>query len=124
MLQESIIKQNPDIDWAKQVTWHQWQYVLLDNRENNTKKKRVIDKIRYRGPLAQLLTKFIRSVNAMSTHLFHFRWQAMQFDECKKQLREGDVMHEWISPQIIPIIDKVKFMEDFGAESKQPYILL
>ena len=38
-LQESIIKQNPDIDWAKQVTWHQWQYVLLDNGENNTKKK-------------------------------------------------------------------------------------
>ena len=28
----------------------------------------------------------------MSTHLFHFRWQAMQFDECKKQLQEGDVM--------------------------------
>ena len=60
----------------------------------------------------------------MSTHLFHFRWQAMQFDECKKQLREGDVMLVMDSPQIIPIIDKVKFMEDFGAESKQPYILL
>ena len=28
----------------------------------------------------------------MSTHLLHFHWQAMQFDECKKQLREGDVM--------------------------------
>ena len=28
----------------------------------------------------------------MSTHLFHFHWQAMQFDECKKQLWEGDVM--------------------------------
>ena len=25
-------------------------------------------------------------------HLFHFHWQAMQFDECKKQLQEGDVM--------------------------------
>ena len=25
-------------------------------------------------------------------HLFHFCWQAMQFDECKKQLWEGDVM--------------------------------
>ena len=25
-------------------------------------------------------------------HLFHFCWQAMQFDECKKQLQEGDVM--------------------------------
>ena len=28
----------------------------------------------------------------MSTHLLHFHWQAMQFDECKKQLGEGDVM--------------------------------
>ena len=28
----------------------------------------------------------------MSLHLFHFHWQAMQFNECKKQLREGDVM--------------------------------
>ena len=28
----------------------------------------------------------------MSTHLFHFHWQAMQFDTCKKQLQEGDVM--------------------------------
>ena len=38
-LQESIIKQSPDVDWSKQVTWHQWQYILLDNGENNTKKK-------------------------------------------------------------------------------------
>ena len=38
-LQESIIKQNPDIDWSKQVMWHQWQYILLDNGENDTKKK-------------------------------------------------------------------------------------
>ena len=46
----------------------------------------------YRGPLAWLLKKFIQSVNAMSLHLFHFHWQAMQFSECKKQLQEGDVM--------------------------------
>ena len=88
MLQESIIKQNPDVDWSK----HQWQYILLDSGENDTKKKQIINKIRYRGPLARLLTKFIESVNVMSTHLFHFSWQAMQFDECKKQLWEGDVM--------------------------------
>ena len=44
-LQESIIKQNPDIDWAKQVTWHQWQYVLLDNGENNTKKSESLTKL-------------------------------------------------------------------------------
>ena len=91
-LKESIIKQNPEVDWSKQVMWHQWQYTLLDTGEKDGKKKQVIDKIRYRGPLAWLLMKFIQSVNAMSLHLLHFHWQAMQFDECKKQLQEGDVM--------------------------------
>ena len=31
ILQESIIKQNPDVHWSKQVMWHQWQYILLNN---------------------------------------------------------------------------------------------
>ena len=39
MLQESIIKLNSDVDWSKQVMWHQWQYILLDNGDNDTKKK-------------------------------------------------------------------------------------
>ena len=39
MLQESIIKLNSDVDWNKQVTWHQWQYILLDNGDSDTKKK-------------------------------------------------------------------------------------
>ena len=39
MLQESIIKQNSDVDWSKQVTWHQWQNILSDNWESDTKKK-------------------------------------------------------------------------------------
>ena len=37
-LQESIIEQNPDVDWSKQVTWHQWQYKLLNNGEKTKKK--------------------------------------------------------------------------------------
>ena len=28
----------------------------------------------------------------MSVHLFHFRWQALQFDEAKKQLQIGDIL--------------------------------
>ena len=34
MLQESIIKLNSDVDWSKQ-----WQYILLDNGDSDTKKK-------------------------------------------------------------------------------------
>ena len=48
--------------------------------------------MRYRGTIAELLSRFINSVNHMSIHLFHFRWQAFRFDECKKQLQDGDVL--------------------------------
>ena len=97
--QESIRRQNPEINWDQEVTWHQWRNVIVG--ENNTdslpnkkqdKKRKILDKVRYRGTLAQLLTLFITSLSQISVHLFHFRWQAFQFDECKKQLKYGDVL--------------------------------
>ena len=36
------------------------------------KKRRILDKVRYRGTLAQLLTLFITSLSQISVHLFHF----------------------------------------------------
>ena len=53
-----------------------------DNKQE--KPKRILDKVRYRGTIAELLSRLVNSVNHMSIHLFHFRWQAYQFDECKK----------------------------------------
>ena len=96
-LQESIIKQNPDVDWNQVVTWHQWKNLSIGDTENSSdnkqeKQKRILDKVQYRGTLAELLSLFIKSVNHMSIHLFHFRWQAFQFDECKKQLQDGDIL--------------------------------
>ena len=38
-LQESIIKQNPEANWTKHVTWHQWQSILVDTGEKDGKKK-------------------------------------------------------------------------------------
>ena len=96
-LQESIIKQKPDLDWNQVVTWHQWKNLSMGETENSSdnkqeKPKRILDKVRYRGTIAELLSRFINSVNHMSIHLFHFRWQAFQFDECKKQLQDGDIL--------------------------------
>ena len=34
MLQESIIKQNPKVNWM----WHQWKYILVDTGEKDIKK--------------------------------------------------------------------------------------
>ena len=38
-VQESIIKQNPEVNWTKQVIWHQWQSILVDTGEKDGKKK-------------------------------------------------------------------------------------
>ena len=38
-LQESITKQNPEVNWTKQVTWHQWRYILVDTGKKDSKKK-------------------------------------------------------------------------------------
>ena len=39
-LQESIIKQNPEVNWTKQVMWHQWQYILVDTGEKMARKNK------------------------------------------------------------------------------------
>ena len=38
-LQESIIKQNPEVNWTEQVMWHQWKYILVDTGGKDGKKK-------------------------------------------------------------------------------------
>ena len=68
------------------MTWHQLKNLSLGENENSSdnkkeKPKRILEKVRYRGTIAELLS-----------HLFHFCWQAFQFDECKKQLQVGDVL--------------------------------
>lgn len=108
-LQEKIIQENPNLDWSREVNWSQWVCRTVPNKnsdepdsagdelanDGNKSKKgkyRVTDKVRYRGTRAQLLALFIHQLSGMSKHQFHFRWQAMQFDECKKQLQDGDVL--------------------------------
>ena len=57
-------------------------------------------------------------------HLFHFYWQAMQFDECKKQLWEGDVMLIMDFSTNYSHHKQGEIHGTFGAEGKQPSILL
>ena len=34
ILQESIIKQNSDVDWDQEVMWHQWKYILQEGQND------------------------------------------------------------------------------------------
>ena len=87
--QEALVRMNRDVIWSKSVVWHQWEKV--DSANPNVKKKS-FDKIRYTGPLSTLLTKYIQSLHKISVHMFDFRWQAFQFNECKKLLQNGDCL--------------------------------
>ena len=85
-LQQKIVDENVGIDWSSKVVWHQWEVVKEEGERNR------VDKIRYTGDLATLLAVFCVAVQHLSTHLFHFRWQAYQFEVAKTQLQAGDVL--------------------------------
>lgn len=87
--QDALCKMNTHVDWSKPAVWHQWEKV---QSENSNIKKKSFDKIRYTGPLSTLLTKYIKSLHKISVHMFDFRWQAFQFNECKKLLEKGDCL--------------------------------
>ena len=110
--QEALRKANVEnhIDWSKIVIWHQWEKVWAnsddDRGDENTQQNDTLDEInekkvkaryqwdkfRYSGTLARLLSLFTMSLDKLSVHMFNFRWQAFQFDECKKLLQVGDVL--------------------------------
>lgn len=109
--QEGLVKANADynVDWSKIVIWHQWEKAEAkdDNKNNDTEKKKdrahgsenktnkprkYWDKFRYSGTLSNLLSLFTQSLHNLSVHMFDFRWQAFQFDECKKLLQHGDCL--------------------------------
>ena len=88
--QEALCRNNTNVAWSKSVVWHQWEKVESANYPKV--KKKSFDKIRYTGPLSTLLTKYIESLHKISVHMFDFRWQAFQFNECKKLLQNGDCL--------------------------------
>ena len=102
-LKESIIEANPQVDWEKIVTWHQWEKVEIDfdsevgpandnEGEKKKQKRKQLDRVLISGTLVELLNSFINSIHRLSVHIFDFRWQAFQYEECKKLLQEGDIL--------------------------------
>ena len=99
---------NDHIEWSKIVVWHQWELFEVsanDDKVDESKKKvkcrtrkqekqrsKQWDKFRYSGQLSQLLSLFTVLLSKLSVHMFNFRWQAFQFDECKRLLNVGDIL--------------------------------
>ncbi len=75
-LKQQIIDNNATYDFRQYVTWHQWR------ADTDPDTGRLVDysKVRFRDTAFKLLDLFSEKVTNMSTHLFHFRWQAAQFE--------------------------------------------
>jgi hypothetical protein len=86
-LQEFVYRNNISMDRSKNVHWVQWEGI---NDANGNK----VDhgRVNHEGDLHTLLQKFYETMFVMSTHLFHFKWQAAQFESIRNKLEEGDIL--------------------------------
>ena len=71
------------------VVWYKWcsHTEIVDGKEV----VRPFNKYRFDGSLQELLQLFYDAVHNISKHLFHFKWQATQFEELKNTLQPGEV---------------------------------
>ena len=53
--------------------------------------KRPFNKYKFDGNLQELLQLLFDSLHNISKHLFHFKWQAFQYEQLKNTLEEGEV---------------------------------
>jgi hypothetical protein len=87
---QKIIDMNCDWDMSKVVVWHKWMNIKRSAHDKRKGKK--FSKVFFSDTLEELLDTYTRSLMKMSTHIFNFRWQGSQFEECKKNLQYGDVL--------------------------------
>lgn len=91
LLYEKIQQDNPNLcnRYNEQVVWYKW----CSHTEivNGKEVVRPFNKYRFDGSLQELLQLFYDAVHNISKHLFHFKWQAMQFEELKNTLQPGEV---------------------------------
>ena len=87
-LEKAIVEANPEYNFRKYVTWHQW--MMEDDPE--TGRRHDYFKACYRDTAFKLLSLFSEKVMAMSTHLFHFRWQGHQFELIRNNLWPSEVL--------------------------------
>lgn len=92
LLYEQIVRDNPALyeQYDNNVIWYKWSAPkeIIDGKEF----KRPFNKYRHDGSLGTLMNNFYISVHQISKHLFHFKWQAMQYEVLKSSLQQGEVM--------------------------------
>ena len=101
-----IIEQNPGIDMDSAVLFHEWKPIKIENT-----KKKPLHRVLCQTTCRKLISLFCENLDTMALHLFDFKFQAMQFDMAKKQLRENTVL------MVLDFAQNVSLKSQFEAQS-------
>ena len=88
---EQILLQNPNIvsRYSEKVIWYLWgSYKEEINGKTIT---RPFNKYRHEGKLEELLEIFYNFMYNSSRHLFHYKWQAIQYEHFRMTIEAGEV---------------------------------
>lgn len=87
---EDLLQQNPAQDWSKEVRFFQWE---SHSKIVNGKSKRTeYVEVEHFVDVSTLLQMYLKEAMQMSTHIFHWNWQAYQFEYAKEYLARGDIL--------------------------------
>ena len=87
---ESLVTQNPDLDYGKPAIWHQW--VSKYELQNGTRVKIDYTKELKKGTVGELIGLIKLMLTNLPLHVFLWKWQGDQFELCKDKLREGEIL--------------------------------
>lgn len=84
-------KDNPNMasELTKSVVWFKWTSFV--EKVNGQDIVRPFDRYRFDGTLQELMQLFFDLVHNMSKHLFHFKWQALQYEQFRRSIEPGEV---------------------------------
>ena len=120
---EQILLQNPNIvsRYSEEVIWYLWgSYKEEINGKTIT---RPFNKYRHEGKLEELLEIFYNFMYNSSKHLFHYKWQAMQYEHFRMTIEAGEVR------LVMDFGQNINHRKQFEAQSSltegsQPFFLL
>lgn len=90
-LNTELLLENPNLPslYMKEVVWFKWG--SFKEKINGKEVVRPFNRYQYNGTLEELLQMFYDSVHNMAKHIYHFKWQADQYEFLRSSIEEGEV---------------------------------
>ena len=86
-----LVRDNPNLgsQLNKPVVWFKWTSFVETVQGEPV--QRPFDRYKFDGTLQELLQVYFNAVHTMSSHYFHYKWQAVQYQCFRETIRPGEV---------------------------------